>query len=247
MIDGKVIVLSGDNKSFNQQFLKRFYHKAKEIRLLTDEIFDKSYDDYEKIKLFSNVDDLKKALSASDYVLHFVSQEIDLLKAPASYDEYSFNSEKLIKSALECEVSKLIMISDGTTTMANDKMLKNLSIKYAKRATKTSINYCLVKDASAIELVDTVIFNIKTANNGDIFIKKVEQKQTFANRLKNLLSPLTKIEKERGSFLTGDEMAHTVDFGNYYKVVLDDEKYQLNIFAERLKSMKIKDEELEEV
>ena len=44
MIDGKVIVLSGDNKSFNQRFLERFYHKAKEIRLLTDEIFDKSYD-----------------------------------------------------------------------------------------------------------------------------------------------------------------------------------------------------------
>ena len=245
MFENSIVVLSGDNRAFNNTFLKRFYERVKEIRLLTSDIFDKSYDEYEKIKLYSNSKNIEDALSESDYLFSFVNEELNLLKEYSVHDEFSFNSEKLLKEVIKTpSLKRVIFISDGTTSVVNDKMLKNIVIKYAKISKKTAINYLLAKDYSVDELLDTMLFTAKNTNNGDIFVKKVQEVQTFSKRLKSLFASKTKIEEARESFFTSSEMSRMVDYGKYYKISLENEDYKLNIFADRLKSLE-KSEEVE--
>jgi len=249
MFENSIVVLSGDNRAFNNTFLKRFYERVKEIRLLTSDIFDKSYDEYEKIKLYSNSKNIEDALSESDYLFSFVNEELNLLKEYSVHDEFSFNSEKLLKEVIKTpSLKRVIFISDGTTSVVNDKMLKNIVIKYAKISKKTAINYLLAKDYSVDELLDTMLFTAKNTNNGDIFVKKVQEVQTFSKRLKSLFSSKTKIEEARESFFSSNEMSRMVDYGKYYKIALENEEYKLNIFADRLKELSVnsKERELEE-
>jgi hypothetical protein len=246
MFKDSIVVLSGDNKNFNNAFLKRFYNEVKEVRLLTSDIFDKSYDEYEKIKLYSNSDDLSQALKNSDYLFNCVNEELKLLKEFIVYDEYSFNSEKLLKEIVKISsLKRVVFLSDGNTSLVNDKMVKNIVIKYAKKSQNSALNYLLAKNASVEEMIDTMLFTIKNTNNGDIFVKKVIQRQTFSDRLKSLLTPKTKIEEARESFFTSSEMSRMVDYGRYYKIALENDDYKLNIFVDRLKSLKT-DEEREE-
>jgi hypothetical protein len=251
MFENSIVVLSGDNRAFNNSFLKRFYSKVKEVRVLTNDIFDISYDKYEKIKLFSNSKELKEAVNGSDYLFSFVKEELKELKEFSIHDEFSFNSEKLLKEVVKTpSLKRVIFISDATTSVANDKMLKNIVMKYAKKSTNTAINYILAKNSSVEELLDTMLFTAKNTNNGDIFVKKVREAQAFSERLKSLFSSKTKIEEERESFFTSEEMGRMVDYGKYYKISLESEEYKLNIFADRLKSLQkeqtIEQRELEE-
>ena len=249
MFENSIVVLSGDNKAFNDAFVKRFYENVKEIRLLTSDIFDGSYDEYEKIKLYSNTHKLKEAVSGSEFIFSFIREELKLLKEFSVHDEFSFNSEKLLKEAIKIpSLKRVIFISDGTTSITNDKMVKNIVIKYAKMSKKTAINYLLAKDSSIDELLDTMLFTAKNTNNGDIFVKKVQEIQTFSKRLKSLFSSKTKIEEARESFFSSNEMSRMVDYGKYYKIALENEEYKLNIFADRLKELSVnsKERELEE-
>jgi len=246
MFEKSIVVLSGDNKRFNNRFLERFYDSVSEIRILTSDIFDKSYDDHDKVKLYSNSNNLKNALKDGDYLFHFVSDELKTLKEFSIHDQYDFNSEKLLKEAISFSLKRVVFISDASTSVANDKMLKNLTIKYAKKTTTTSINYLLAKDASVDELIDTVIFTVKNTNNGDIFVKKTEERRTFSDRLKSLFISKTKIEQARESFFSSEEMSKMLDYGKYYKVSFDQDEYKLNIFSDRLKSLETyKEDDLE--
>jgi len=238
MFKDKVVILSGDNREFNNRFLKRFYEKVKEVKLLTSNIFDKSYDEYEKITLVSNIEDISKSLNNSDILLHYVTDELTNLKNTVCvHDEFTFNSEKLLQTAIKSSIAKFVFISDAKTSVANDRMMKNMAVKYSARSKSCSINYLLLKDASVDEMIDGVIFAIKSMNNGEIFVKKVQEKRTFSSRLKELFSSKTKIQKARESFFNSEEFARMVDYGKYYKIAADDENYKLNIFSERLKSL----------
>jgi len=245
MIKDKVVVLSGDNKEFNNRFLKRFYDKVKEVKLLTSNIFDKSYDEYEKITLVSNVENLNKALQNSDLLIHFVHDELSSLKNPTLHDEFTFSSEKLLQSAVNTKLPKVVFVSDGSTKIANDKMIKNIAIKYAFKSKSTSVNYVLVQDSSTDELIDSTLFALKTMSSGEVFVKKYQEQITFSSRLKDLFFSKSKIEKYRESFFTSEELSRMIDYGKYYKIAVDEGNYKLNIFADRLKSLKTTEEELE--
>jgi len=243
MFKEKVVVLSGDNRELNDRFIERFYDKVKQIKFLTSDIFDKRYDEYEKITLVSNIENLSQSLQNSDYLLHYVSDEISSLKGFMSlHDEFTFNSEKLLQSAIKASIPKVVFVSDGQSSLSNDKMMKNLAVKYANRSKKTDINYVLVKEADADEMIDSALFAIKTMKSGEIFVKKVEEKRSFSSRLKELFSQKSKIQKDRESFFTAEEMSRMIDYGKYYKIAVDNQEYKLNIFADRLKSLESKKE-----
>jgi hypothetical protein len=124
-------------------------------------------------------------------------------------------------------------------------MVKNVVIKYAKISKTTAINYLLAKGSSIDELLDSMLFTAKNTNNGDIFVKKVQEVQTFSKRLKSLFASKTKIEEARESFFTSSEMSRMVDYGRYYKIALENEKHRLNVFTDRLRELSVNSEEKE--
>ena len=252
MFENKTVALSGNNKTFNQLFMKRFYEKTKEIRVITDDIFDKTYDELPKVKLYSNQDTLDESLKGVDYLYHFISEELKEYST-----SFSFREDKrvmvsdIIKASILSHTKRVLFISDGTTTLANDKMIKNLVVKSStsllqKRNKTTSVNYVLAKGyANFDELLDFSLFATKTGTNGDVFVKKTDEKVSFSNKLKNLLLPKTKIERDRESFLMSGEMSRAVDYGQYIKIPLDIENIPYQRFEDRLNSLKVDIKELE--
>jgi len=253
MFEDKVVVLSGSNQNFNKLFIDRFYNRVKELKIITDDIFDKSYDELSKVKLYFKEDDLNIAFDGVDYLYHFVDEQTDGHNLFfGDHDENSLLVNSIIKSSLQAKVKRVIFISDGSTSLTNDKMIKDILVHTAtnierKRDKSIALNYVVAKGFSDLyELLDFTLFATKTGYNGDIFVKKLEQKVSFAQRLKTLISPKTKLQEEKDSFFTPSEMARAMNFGLYFKIGLDENMIGYNKFEDRLKALKIDIEELQE-
>jgi len=202
MFKDKTIVLSGKNNKFNDFFLMTYFKKCAKIVVV---------EDY-----------LESEFKNADIVFHYVSNEMQKIHGHFTKDEDDFKAKIVLEESIKHHVKKVVFLSDGTTPIENERMLKNLMLRYAKKPSKTMFTYTLYKGCkNPQQMVEFAKFTIKNSKNGDVFVKKVYERATFANRLKSLVSSKTKIEQNRDNLFTSTEMARSVDFGEYVKVPME--------------------------
>ncbi len=202
MFKNKSIILSGNNNQFNDYFLANYFKKAGNISVV------ESY--------------LGGKYRGGDILFHYVSNELESVHNYFQKNEDDLKTKMTIKESIKNNIKKVVFLSDGTTPIQNDKMIKNLMIKASKESSKTSFLYIMIKDCKNMqEMVDFAIFSIKNSKNGDIFVKKVHERMTFANRLKSLLKSNSKTREEQDSLFSSNEMARIVDYGEFLRVSME--------------------------
>jgi len=202
MFKDKTIVLSGKNSKFNDFFLINYFKKCAKIVVVEDYLGSE----------FKN----------ADIVFHYVGDEMQKIHGYFTKDEDDFRANIALKESMKHHAKKVVFLSDGTTPIENERMLKNLMLRYVKKPSKTMFIYALYKGCkNPQQMVEFAKFVLKNAKSGDVFVKKVYERMTFANRIKSLISSKTKIEQNRDNLFTSTEMARSVDLGEYIKVPME--------------------------
>jgi len=202
MFKDKTIVLSGKNDKFNDFFLMTYFKKCAKIVVV---------EDY-----------LENEFKNADIVFHYVSNELEKVHDYFTRDEDDFKAKIVLENAIKHKAKKVVFLSDGTTPIENERMLKSLMLRYAKRGSKSQLTYTIIKECkNPQQMVEFAKFALKNAKNGDIFVKKVYERVTFANRLKSLVSSKTKIEQNRDNLFSSSELSRSIDFGEYVKVPME--------------------------
>ena len=253
MFQNKTILLFGDKNNFNNIFIKKFHNEAREIRLLTKDIFDKSYYDIPNLKLLGLHENLNSAFKNVDYVYCCISKDFENLVKHYIKEEMVVVYKSIVDTAINAKVKKVIFISDGSVSMENDIMIKNLVSRKALYLNNhnnftTSLVFSLCQTKDENYLVDFAILTTKIANSGDIFLKKALQKETFASKLKRLITK--EKSEDQSAFFDAEELSRVEDYWEYLKVPLDPNKLinKRNYFEERIKSFNnMKVREIEEV
>ncbi len=253
MFQNKSILLLGDKKSFNSAFIKKYHNSIKEIRLLTKDIFDEDYHDIPHSKIIGFHQDLSIAFKNIDYVYCFVSKDLENLVNSLKEDMIVFY-KSIVDTAIKEKVKKLIFISDGSISVENDVIIKNLVTRKAlflnnNNNFDTSLVFSLCQSKNMDYLVDFAILITKISNSGDILVKKSLRRESFADKLKNIFNKNKELE-ENSMFFDADELSRVEDFWEYIKVPLDRDRLysERKPFVERIKSFEsIKIDEVEEV
>ncbi len=202
MFRHKSIILSGNNNKFNDFFLMTYFKKAGNITVVQDYI--------------------SSEFRGGDILFHYVPNELEKVHNFFAKDEEDYISKIVLDKSIKNYVKKVVFLSDGITPIENDKMIKNLMLRYAGQRSKTQFLYVMIKDCENMqEMVDFSIFALKNGKSGDIFVKKVHQRMTFANRIKSLVKKETKTQANRKSFYSSLEMSRAVDHGNYIKIPME--------------------------
>ena len=202
MFKNKSIILSGNNNQFNDYFLANYFKKAGNISVV------ESY--------------LSGEYVGGDILFHYVSNELEKVHDFFQKDEDDLKTKMTIKESIKNHIKKVVFLSDGSTPVQNDKMIKNLMLKASLNSSKTSFLYIMIKDCKNMqEMIDFATLALKNGKNGDIFVKKVQQRMTFADRLKSLVKSETKRREDQDSFFSSSEMARVVDYGEFLRVPME--------------------------
>ena len=202
MFKNKSIILSGNNNQFNDYFLANYFKKTGNISVV------EGY--------------LSGEYVGGDILFHYVSNELEKVHDFFQKDEDDLKTKMTIKESIKNHIKKVVFLSDGTTPIQNDKMIKNLMLKASKQNSKTSFLYVMVKDCNNMqEMLDFATFALKNGKNGDLFVKKVHQRLTFADRLKSLVKSESKSHLQSDSFYSTSEMARVVDYGEFLRVPME--------------------------
>ena len=113
MFKNKNIILSGNNDSFNDFFLINYFKKAANITVVNDY--------------------LTSEFKGGDILFHYVGDELKKIHNYFEKDEDDFKATMAIKESIKNHIKNFVFLSDGTTSIQNEKMVKNLMLRFAKQ------------------------------------------------------------------------------------------------------------------